>query len=415
MSRPETARRPASRGLRILAEPPLPANPGPPPAAFAPLAPTGPLAPTAPLAPMAPAASIAALAPTAPRDPSHPLTDAFGRRLTYLRVSVTDRCNLRCSYCLPEDADFPVGDRDFLRPDEIEAIVGALVRLGIRLVRLTGGEPLVRKDILEIARRVKALPGVENLALSTNGTELARLAGPLRAAGVDRVNISLDSLDAERFRAITRRGDLAAVWSGVEAALAAGFSPVKLNAVLLSRQNLADVDKLVELTLERPLSVRFIEMMPTASNRHLQADEYVSCDVVKRRIEERFGELIPLDSQHAAGAGPRTGPAVAYRLAGAKGAVGFITPLSHTFCADCNRLRLTARGELRLCLFADRVFPLRHLLAPAGAPGSDGAGAGAAALQLETEILRVLREKPAEHMLARGDYGNLVSFMEIGG
>jgi cyclic pyranopterin phosphate synthase len=154
-------------------------------------------------------------------------------------------------------------------------------------------------------------------------------------------------------------------------------------------------------------------MMPTASNQHLQADEYVSSDVVKRRIEERFGELIPLDSDHAAGAGPRTGPAVAYRLAGAKGAVGFITPLSHTFCADCNRLRLTARGELRLCLFADRVFPLRHLLPPPGAPGSDGAGA--AARELETEILRVLREKPAEHMLARGDYGNLVSFMEIGG
>ncbi|HXO42124.1 MAG TPA: GTP 3',8-cyclase MoaA, partial [Thermoanaerobaculia bacterium] len=337
-----------------------------------------------------------------PELPPHPLTDAFGRRLTYLRVSVTDRCNLRCTYCLPEDADFPFGDRDFLRPEEIEAMVGALVRLGIRRVRLTGGEPLVRKDIVEIARRVKALPGVENLALSTNGTELARLAEPLRAAGVDRVNISLDSLDAERFRAITRRGSLEAVWNGVEAALAAGFSPVKLNAVLLSRQNLEDVDRLVELTLDRPLSVRFIEMMPTASNRHLQPDEYVSSDVVKQRIEARFGKLLPLDPEHA---GPRTGPAAAYQLAGAKGAVGFITPLSHTFCADCNRLRLTSRGELRLCLFADRVYPLRHLLAP----GVDSAEA------LETEILRVLQEKPAEHMLARGDYGNLVSFMEIGG
>jgi len=278
-------------------------------------------------------------------------------------------------------------------------MVGALVRLGIRRVRLTGGEPLVRKDILEIARRIKALPGVENLALSTNGTELARLAGPLRAAGVDRVNVSVDSLDAERFRAITRRGDLAAVWEGVEAALAAGFSPVKLNAVLLSRQNLEDVDRLVELTLHRPLTVRFIEMMPTASNRHLQPGEYVSAEVVKQRIEQRFGKLVPLPADAA---GPRTGPAAAYRLAGAQGAVGFITPLSHTFCADCNRLRLTARGELRLCLFADRVHPLRHLL-----------GEGPRAL--EAEILRVLEEKPAEHMLARGDYGNLVSFMEIGG
>jgi cyclic pyranopterin phosphate synthase len=331
--------------------------------------------------------------------PAHRLTDAFGRRLTYLRVSVTDRCNLRCTYCLPEDAEFPFGERDFLAPEDIEAIVGALVRLGIRRVRLTGGEPLVRKDILEIARRVKALPGVENLALSTNGTELARLAGPLRAAGIDRVNISLDSLDAERFRAITRRGDLAKVWEGVEAALAAGLSPVKLNAVLLSRQNLEDVERLVELTLERPLSVRFIEMMPTASNRHLQGDEYVSAEVARQRIEARFGKLTPVDPATAA---PRTGPAAAYRLAGARGEVGFITPLSHTFCADCNRLRLTARGELRLCLFADRVFPLRHLL-PAGPEA------------LEAEILRVLAEKPPEHYLARGDYGNLVSFMEIGG
>jgi cyclic pyranopterin phosphate synthase len=332
------------------------------------------------------------------------LVDAFGRHLTYLRISVTDRCNLRCSYCLPEDADFPRGDRDFLAPREIETMVGALVRLGIRRLRLTGGEPLVRKDIVEIARRLKALPGVENLALSTNGTELARLAGPLRQAGVDRVNVSLDSLDAERFRAITRRGDLAAVWRGIEAALAAGMSPVKLNAVLLSRQNLEDVDRLVALTLERPLTVRFIEMMPTASNHDVQAEEFVSSDLVRERIEARFGPLIAVAASDASGALPRTGPASRYRLAGAQGEVGFITPLSHTFCADCNRLRLTARGELRLCLFADRVYPLRHLLAdPAPGPA------------LEAEILRVLQDKPAEHMLGQGNYGNLVSFMEIGG
>jgi cyclic pyranopterin phosphate synthase len=334
----------------------------------------------------------------APED-GHRLTDAFGRRLTYLRVSVTDRCNLRCSYCLPEDVAFP--DRDFLAPREIAAMVGALVRLGIRRVRLTGGEPLVRRDILEVARLIKALPGVENLALSTNGTELERLAVPLRDAGIDRVNISVDSLDAERFRAITRRGDLEQVWRGVEAALAAGFSPVKLNAVLLSRQNLEDVERLAGLTLDRPLAVRFIEMMPTASNRHLQPDEYVSSDVARERIEQRFGTLTPLTAEEA---GPRTGPATAHRLPGARGTIGFITPLSHTFCADCNRLRLTARGELRLCLFANQVFPLRHLL---DTPNPAEA--------LETEILRVVQEKPAEHLLAQGNYGNLVSFMEIGG
>lgn len=328
------------------------------------------------------------------------LVDAFGRRLTYLRVSVTDRCNLRCLYCLPADAQFPFGDRAFLSPSEMERIVSALVRLGIRRVRLTGGEPLVRKDILEIVRRIKSLPGVENLALSTNGTELTRLAPELAEAGVDRVNISLDSLDPEVFRALTRNGDLDEVWRGVEAALAAGLDPVKLNAVLL-KDNQEDVERLVALTLDQPLSVRFIEMMPTASNQHLQPDEYVSADLARQRIEARFGPLEPVGEEET---GPRTGPAKAFRLRGAVGTVGFITPLSHTFCAECNRLRLTARGELRLCLFADRVHPLRPLLAQADPDAA-----------LEAEILRVLQEKPAEHMLTQGNFGNLVSFMEIGG
>ncbi len=329
------------------------------------------------------------------------LVDSFGRRLTYLRVSVTDRCNLRCTYCLPEDADFPFGDRDFLSPAEIEAMVGALVRLGIRRVRLTGGEPLVRRDILEIARRLKALPGLEDLALSTNGTELARLAPALKEAGVDRINVSLDSLDPERFREITRRGDLEEVWQGIEAALAAGLQPVKLNAVLLARTAPEDLERLAALTLDRPLHVRFIEMMPTGVNHHLQPHEFLSADVVRARLETRFGTLAPV---LAAEAFPRTGPAKAYRFAGATGTVGFITPLSHTFCEECNRLRLTARGELRLCLFGDRVYPLRHLLAEADPTAA-----------LEEEILRVLQEKPAEHMLTQGNYGNLASFMQIGG
>ncbi|HEY0784168.1 MAG TPA: GTP 3',8-cyclase MoaA [Thermoanaerobaculia bacterium] len=329
------------------------------------------------------------------------LIDAFGRRLTYLRVSVTDRCNLRCSYCLPEDAEFPAGDRDLLSPDELESLVGALVRLGIRRVRLTGGEPLVRKDILEIARRIKALPGVLDLALSTNGTELARLAPALQLAGVDRVNVSLDSLDAERFRAVTRRGDVARVLEGIEAALAAGLHPVKLNAVLLGEESLEDAARLAALTLDRPLSVRFIEMMPTAANRHLQPGLYLSSDRVVAHLEARFGPLVADDPARVL---PRTGPARTCKIAGAQGSLGFITPLSHTFCADCNRLRLTARGDLRLCLFAERDYPLRPLL--------QEPDAGAA---VEREILRVLAEKPAEHLLRQGSSGDLVSFMQIGG
>jgi cyclic pyranopterin phosphate synthase len=332
--------------------------------------------------------------------PKTRLIDAFGRRLTYLRVSVTDRCNLRCTYCLPADTEFPFGDKAFLSPAEIEVLVGALVRLGIRRVRLTGGEPLVRKDILEIVRRLKALPGLENLALSTNGTELARLAPDLKAAGLDRVNVSVDSLDPERFHEITRRGLLQDVWRGVEAALEAGLQPVKLNSVLLAG-GAEDYARLAALTLERPLSVRFIELMATASNRHLEG-QFLSADDVRQSLESRFGPLEPFEDGE-----PRTGPAKSYRFAGAVGSVGFITPMSHTFCADCNRLRLTSRGDLRLCLFADRYHPLRPLLAEPDPGRRDTA--------LETEILRVLQDKPEAHGLARGDYGNLVSFMQFGG
>jgi cyclic pyranopterin phosphate synthase len=353
--------------------------------------------------PSRPAPPAGSLPHPSPRDLAERntrLVDAFGRRLTYLRVSVTDRCNLRCTYCLPEDADFPFGDRDFLSPDEIESIVGSLVRLGIRRVRLTGGEPLVRKDIVEIVRRVKAL-GVDDLSMTTNGTELARLAVPLREAGLDRVNVSVDTLDEEHFRAITRRGDLKEVWRGIEAALAAGLQPVKLNAVLLAKGNLTDLEDLAALTLDRPFHGRYIERLPTGVNQGQQADEFISADEAKERLEHRFGALEPVAEGERA---PRTGPATAFRFQNAPGTIGFITPLSHTFCADCNRLRLTARGELRLCLFADRTFPLRPLLA---APNPEAA--------LEAEILRLLQDKPAEHMLQSGNYGNLASFMQIGG
>ncbi|HEV7671996.1 MAG TPA: GTP 3',8-cyclase MoaA [Thermoanaerobaculia bacterium] len=341
---------------------------------------------------------LPAFVKTVPTEPLSRLIDAFGRRLTYLRVSVTDRCNLRCVYCLPEDAEFPFGDRDFLSPDEIETLVGTLVRLGIRRVRLTGGEPLVRKDLLEIVRRIKALPGVEDLSLSTNGTELERLAPALAEAGLDRVNVSLDTLDPEEFARIARRGELKQVWRGVEAALEAGLQPVKLNTVLLADGKLEDIERLAELTLERPLAVRFIEMMPTSANRALRAGQ-LTCDTVRARLEARWGPLEEVTTDR-----PRTGPAQAFRFAGAQGEIGFITPLSHTFCADCNRLRLTARGELRLCLFDERNHPLRHLL---GEPTPERA--------LEGEILRVLKEKPAEHLLLQGNSGNLASFMSIGG
>jgi cyclic pyranopterin phosphate synthase len=324
-----------------------------------------------------------------------PLIDRLGRSVVNLRISVTDRCNLRCRYCLPEAGIRWLPRADVLSFEEIASVTAVLATLGVEKVRLTGGEPLVRRDIVDIVRRLRALPGLEDLALSTNGTELARLAAPLRHAGIDRVNVSIDTLDGKRFHQITRRGDLEKVWAGVEAALVAGLEPVKLNSVLMSDHTPEDVDRLVDLTLERPFAVRFIEMMPTASNAHLQPGSFRSCDWVRERVEARHGPL------EAAEPAVRTGPARSFRIPGARGTIGFITPLSHTFCHDCNRLRVTARGELRLCLFADRTYPLRHLLGDRPA--------------LEAEILRVLADKPAEHMLAQGDYGNLASFMQIGG
>ena len=328
--------------------------------------------------------------------PDTRLIDAFGRRLTYLRVSVTDRCNLRCTYCLPEDADFPFGDRDFLSPAEIETMVGALVRLGIRRVRLTGGEPLVRKDLLEIVRRLKALPGLENLALSTNGTELARLAPALRGRRRPRQH----QRRQPRPRALPRDhpprrpgGGLARRRGGARGRARSGQAQHRPPPEQPGRRRAAGGPH------PRPPAPRPLHRADADGvNHHLQPGEFVSADDTETRIEQRFGPLEPAEL------GPRTGPAKAYRFAGAVGTVGFITPLSHTFCADCNRLRLTSRGELRLCLFARHNYPLRPLLAAA-----DPAAA------LESEILRVLQEKPAEHLLTEGDYGNLESFMQIGG
>lgn len=343
------------------------------------------------------ALATAAVEPIAP-DHSSALIDAFGRQLNYLRISVTDRCNLRCQYCMPADADFPYVDREFLSPTQLETVVRAFVGLGISRLRLTGGEPLVRRDIVDIARRLSAIPGVEDLALSTNGTLLERMAPALRAAGLARVNVSVDSLSPDTFSQVTRRGELKQVWRGVHAALDAGLEPVKLNMVLLAGINEGDVLRMVRLTRRYPFSVRFIELMATPANEQLRSGRFLSAENVKERIEERFGPLI------ATGEGVGNGPARVFRLPGHAGTLGFITPMSHSFCETCNRLRLTARGELRLCLFAERNFPLRHLLRT---PDPESA--------LRRRILELMEVKPEQHRLREGESGNLESFVQIGG
>ncbi len=343
------------------------------------------------------AVATAAEERAAPTEPAA-LIDAFGRRLDYLRISVTDRCNLRCQYCMPADAEFPYGDRRFLAPDELETMVRAFVSLGISRLRITGGEPLVRKDVLEIARRVARIPGVEDLALSTNGMLLESMAPALRAAGIRRVNVSLDSLDPETFLAVTRRGDMERVWRGVRAALEAGFDPVKLNMVLLAGINEADIDRMVELTRRLPLSVRFIELMATPANEELTARGFLSAVAARSSIEARFGRLMPASEKIG------NGPARVFQIPGFLGTLGFISPMSHSFCSTCSRLRLTARGEARLCLFAERDYPLRHLLSTDHPEEA-----------LRRRILELMRVKPEQHRLHEGSSGNLQSFVQIGG
>ena len=329
------------------------------------------------------------------------LTDALGRSIDYLRVSVTDRCNLRCRYCMPPEGVPARPHDEILRFEEITRIVRAAAGLGVSKVRLTGGEPLVRKGIVSLVGMLRGIPGLGELAMTTNATLLERFAADLAAAGLDRVNVSLDTLDPARYAEITRGGALADALRGLEAAERAGLTPIKLNAVVQRGFNDDEVAALASLTLQRAWSVRFIEMMPLNGDGDGCAERLVPSDEVRARIEAALGALEPLQAE---GGARGAGPAVRYRLPGAPGTVGFISPVSAHFCAACNRLRLTADGRLRLCLLSAAELDLRAAVR---------AGAGEAELQ---EILRqAVRAKPAGHRLAGagGPGGRLMS--QIGG
>lgn len=281
------------------------------------------------------------------------LVDPFGRQIEYVRVSVTDRCDLRCFYCMPE------GFKDFEEPahwltfEEIERVIRAFGELGTRRIRITGGEPLVRKQIPRLASRLAALPGIEDLSLSTNATRLVKHARALRAAGVDRINVSLDSLRAERFKQITR-GRLDKVLAGLMAAKEAGFGPIKINMVVLKGVNDDEVDDMVEFCLAHDFTLRFIETMPMGDTGRNATGQYLSLQEVKRRLERRF-ELVP-------GVMPGGGPARYVQVAGTELRIGFITPISQHFCETCNRVRLAVDGTLYLCLGQEHSFELRPLL-----------------------------------------------------
>lgn len=301
------------------------------------------------------------------------LIDPFGRRITYLRLSVTDRCDLRCLYCMDEDVRF-VPRRELLSLEELEAVGRAFVRLGVERIRITGGEPLVRRGVVHLAGRLAALPGLRELTLTTNGTQLARHARALRAAGVARLNISLDSLRPERFRRLSRVGRLEAVLAGIEAARRAGFRRIKINTVVLRGYNEDEVTDLLEFALARGLDISYIEEMPLGrmAGRD-RAGSYCSSGEVLKTLRARHS-LRPAAERSG-------GPSRYYRVPGHPSRIGFISPHSRNFCGDCNRVRLTARGRLLLCLGREHSVDLREVLRTRGPGALPGAIRAAMALK----------------------------------
>lgn len=321
------------------------------------------------------------------------MIDIHGRKINYLRVSVTDRCNLRCRYCMPQSGVPLRRHQDILSFEEIETIVRAAVELGVRKVRLTGGEPLLRHDFPKLAAKLGSIPHLDELALTTNGILFAPLAGRLKQAGIRRVNISLDTLRPERFRQMTGSDDWAKVVQAIEAAVSHGFEKVKLNVVAIAGYNDDEIQDFVNFAREREIDLRFIELMPFG-NEYWSPEKSLSGQMLRSRVE-KVAQLLPL---------PANGVAEQYRLNGSRTTVGFITPLSKPFCRTCNRLRLTADGFLRPCLSSKVEInirePVRH-----GMTGS----------ALRRLFYEALRLKPLEHKMNNGEQPSSRLMAEIGG
>lgn len=279
------------------------------------------------------------------------MKDNFGRQITYMRLSVTDLCNLRCRYCMPEDGICKKSHEEILTEEEIILAVQAAASLGVTKLRITGGEPLVRRNILSICQHTAAIEGIQEVCLTTNGTLLPELAKPLRDAGVSRINLSLDTLNAEKYTHITRRGNLDEAIAGLEAALSAGFDKVKINSVLIGGFNDDEIVSLAELTKKYPVDVRFIELMPMYDNQDFDETSYIPCSVVLDKLPDAVLQKNKKDH----------GVAKLYRLPGAKGDIGLISPVSAHFCNQCNRIRLTADGKLKPCLHSSDEYSIKGL------------------------------------------------------
>jgi cyclic pyranopterin phosphate synthase len=312
-----------------------------------------------------------------------PYCDAYNRPIEYLRISVTDRCNLRCVYCMPEEGVEQLPREDMLSYEEIARLARIVAGMGIHKMRITGGEPLARKGIVRLVRLLAAIPGVDDLAMTTNGTLLAGAAEGLARAGLKRVNISLDTLRPERYAAMTRRGRLEDVLAGIAAAERAGLTPIKINVVVVRGVNDDEVPELARRAVDDGWNVRFIEVMPLGAGPRWEDDGYVPSAELRRRIEATFGPLQGVD-------GDGGGPARYYRLPGATGTIGFISPLSEHFCTRCNRLRLTAGGQLLPCLMSEEAIDMRPALR-----------SGASDEELRGRVEQAIRAKPAGHEMGK--------------
>lgn len=277
------------------------------------------------------------------------MLDQYGRNITYLRLSVTELCNLRCRYCMPAEGVCKKLHSEMLTEDEMISAVRAAASLGITKLRITGGEPLIKKNILSICRRAASVPGIQEVCLTTNGTLLPGLAKELYSAGVNRVNISLDTLDPQKYASITRTGRLEDALDGVRSALRAGFEKVKINAVLIGGFNEDEISALAELTMQYPLDVRFIELMPMVEDNEFSPEAFLPCSAVLRALPS----LTPADNDG--------GVAALYRLPGSLGNIGLIHPVSAHFCGGCNRIRLTADGKIKPCLHSEAEYSLKGL------------------------------------------------------
>ncbi len=334
---------------------------------------------------------------TAVKQQTNGLIDKFGRRVDYIRLSVTDRCDFRCVYCMTEEMQF-VPRRQVLTLEELYTVARAFTELGVSRIRLTGGEPMVRSNVMHLIERLGKLPGLDELLLTTNGNQLDKYSEPLKSAGVNRINISLDSLDAEKFRRISRTGKLERVLAGIDAAIAAGFDRLRINSVIMRGYNDDEVLPLVEYALDRALDIAFIEEMPLGeASDHDREKTTCSNDWVRERIESRYTLL---DS-----AVKTAGPSRYVQVVGSNSRIGFISPVTHNFCADCNRVRITVEGRLLLCLGNEHSMDLRAILRDREKDFDD----------LKTAIVAAMDLKPERHYFYDKEHAQPVRLMNMTG